>query len=307
MKRIFSLCLLTISAPSLTSAQDLTYSGAATFGVGFHDVSDISQDLRTTSLDGRLNLAFGNGLNLGVEAGFLNVDIDDVPFDLTADFMGLNASYSFAGGMSLGLYHERLTAGADILPIDISLKSTGLTAGYDMESFHFGAFIGQSDTSPSLGTDIDFRDYGLTAKHETMPNLTLGAAFLRTTIDTPGTDVDLDFLGLAAAYALNDQFSLFGGLSRTSLDLIDIDATTMGLGLGYALPEFAAVSSTVSLELARTDLSALGTDAGNLDTIRLGLTIPLGGKGSEAPLNSVADSVFNPRHSAINAGLTSAF
>lgn len=307
MKNKLAVIFVAISAPSLATAQDVSVSGAATLGVGFHDVSDVTQDIRTTSLDGRLDLAFGSGFTFGVDAGHIGIKIDDVPFDFSADFIGLRGGYDFSNGMSLGVYHEQLTAGADILPIDISLKSTGVSVGYAMEGLKFGAFVGQSKTSPSLGPDIDFNDFGLTAKYSAMPGLTLGAAFLRTTIDTPGTDVDLDFLGLAATYAVNEQISVFGGVSKTSLDLVDIDATTMGLGLGYALPEMGGVNSTVSLELARTDLSVFGTDIGNLDTIRLGLTIPLGPKGSDAPLNSVADSVFNPRHSAINAGLTSAF
>jgi hypothetical protein len=33
----------------------------------------------------------------------------------------------------------------------------------------------------------------------------------------------------------------------------------------------------------------------------------LGGKGKAVPLNSVADSILNPRHGALNSALTSAF
>lgn len=308
MTRIsLAVSLVAIVGPSVAFGQDVTVSGAATLGLGFHDVSDVPQDLRTTSLDGRLGVDFGNGLALGVEAGVIGIDIDDVPFDLNADFIGLRGSYAFGNGMSLGLYHERLTLGADVLPIDITLKSTGVSAGYATGDLTLGAFVGQSETSPSLGSDIDFRDAGLNAKYAMMPNLTLGAAFQRTTIDTPGTDVDLDFLGLAAAYSVNDKLSVFGGLSRTSLDIVDLDATTMGLGLGYSLADMIGFNATASMELARTDLSAGGLGAGDLDTVRFGLTVPLGAGSTEAPLNSVADSVFNPRHSAINAGLTSAF
>ena len=305
MKRALAVYLLTISAPTLAVAQDLSYSGALTLGVGFHSVSDIDQDLRTTSLDGRLDFDFGNGFSFGVDAGYLDLDIDEVPVDFNAQFIGLDVAYRFANGMSLGAYTEQLTASADLLPIDISLKSSGITAGYDASGLQLGAFIGQSDTSPELpGTDL--QDLGLTAKYAPMEGLKLGAAFLRTTVDTAGPEVDLDFLGLAATYVINDSFTVFGGVSKTSLDLLDADATTMGLGAGYLLP-MGGVTSTLSLELARTDLSAGGIGGGDLDTVRLGLTLPLGGKGSEAPLNSVADSVFNPRHSAINAGLTSAF
>ncbi|MCC6519054.1 MAG: hypothetical protein IT543_09420, partial [Tabrizicola sp.] len=47
-----------------------------------------------------------------------------------------------------------------------------------------------------------------------------------------------------------------------------------------------------------------GTD---LDAVRLGLTVPFGAKGPALPMNSVADSILNPRHGAFNAALTSAF
>jgi predicted porin len=307
MNRSVALLLVTISAPSLAAAQDLSYSGGVTLGLGFHDISDVEQDLSTTSLDGRLDFDFGNGFTFGVDAGYLDLSIDDVPVDLEAQFIGLNGGYKFQNGMSVGVYHEQLTMGADLLPIDIALKSTGVSFGYGMENLEFGAFIGQSNTSPELSPDIDFNDFGLTVQYAAMPNLDVAGAFLRTTIDSPGTDIDIDFLGLAATYDINEKFAVFGGFSKTSIDLIDIDATTLGLGVGYNLPEMGSISSTLSLELARTELSLGGTDVGDIDTIRLGLTIPLGGKGSEAPLNSVADSVFNPRHSAINAGLTSAF
>lgn len=153
---------------------------------------------------------------------------------------------------------------------------------------------------------VDIRNLGITAKYAVQPNFNLGGAFLRSTIDSLGDDVDIDMVGIAATYDISEQFSLFGGISQTSLDTADLEATTIGLGLGYDLAQLTGVSSTVSLEFARTDLS-LGGDSLDLDTVRFGLTFPLGGKGTEAPLNSVADSIFNPRRGTLNAALTGAF
>lgn len=153
---------------------------------------------------------------------------------------------------------------------------------------------------------MDIDNVALTAKYAAMPNLDIGGAFLRATLDVGGTDIDVDMIGLAAAYDINEQFSLFGGVSRTSQDDLDLDVTTMGLGVGYDLSQMTGMASVVSLELARTDLSAMGGST-DLDTVRIGLTLPLGGKGTEAPLNSVADSIFNPRRGAVNAALTGAF
>lgn len=77
----------------------------------------------------------------------------------------------------------------------------------------------------------------------------------------------------------------------------------MGIGLGYDLGAKAGFSATVSLEVAKTDFGT-GSD---MDAVRLGLTVPFGAKGPALPMNSVADSILNPRHGAFNAAMTSAF
>jgi predicted porin len=300
MKRCLALLLVTISTPSLVAAQDL--SGGVTLGFGEHDFAD--QGLSTATLDGRVGFAFANGVTFGVDAGYMDLGIDGAPIDLTANFVGLNLGYRFSNGMSAGVYVEQLTGSISLVPIDISLKSIGAEFGYAMTNLEFGAHIGRSSTSPDLGIDID--NIGLTAKYTPMENLDIAGAFLRATLSSGGTDIDIDMIGMAAAYDVNEQFSVFGGLSRTSIGDVDVDFTTMGLGVGYDLSQMTGLATVVSLEVARTEIS-LGGSSEDLDTVRLGLTFPLGGKGSEAPLNSVADSIFNPRHGAVNAALTGTF
>lgn len=307
MKHSIAMLLVTLSAPGLALAQEVSFSGAATIGYGSHDLSDTETDLSTRTLDGRVGMDFGNGFSFGVDVGLLDANIDDVPLDLDARSAGLNGAYRFANGLSVGLYHERLTASIDMIEDNITLKSTGLSFGYEAEALTLGAFIGDSSTSPEISSDIDVRDYGLTATYGGIEQLSLGVALLRTTIKTPDGDADIDLIGLAANYAINDQFSVFAGISQVSQDDLDFDTTTFGLGVSYDLPEYGGFASTVSLELAQSDLSLFGSDVGDLDTVRLGLTIPLGGTASKAPLNSVADSIFNPRRSAVSAGLTGAF
>lgn len=301
MKRALALSLLAIAAPGLAVSQEV--SGAVTLGFGEHSISDIDQDLSTASLDGRVNLSFANGMTLGVNAGYLDLGIDGAPIDINATFVGLDVGYRMASGLSVGAYAEQLTADAD-LGFDLSLKSMGAKVGYAAGGLEVGAHLGRTSVSPDLA-DIEADTLGLTTKYATIPNLTLGGTFQRASISAGGGEVDVDLIGVAGAYDVNEQFSLFGGISRTSIDEADADITTMGLGLGYDL-NMGGVASTVSLELARTDLSVFGGST-DLDTVRLGLTLPLGGKGTEAPLNSVADSVFNPRHGAVNAALTGAF
>jgi hypothetical protein len=302
MKRSIALFLLTISAPTLAVAQEI--AGGVTLGFGKHTISDIDQDLTTASLDGRANITFSNGFTLGVSAGYLDVDIDNVPVSLTADFIGLDVGYKLSNGVAFGVYSENLTAKISGVPIDISLRTLGGRVDYATGDLVVGAHIGRSSTSPDIGINID--NYGLTGKYTIQPNLDIGGAFLRAHLSGGGTSVDVDLVGIAAAYDVNSQVSIFGGVSNTSIDLINADITTYGIGAGYSLADMTGVASSVSLELARTDLSAGGPST-NLDTVRLGLTFPLGGKGTEAPLNSVADSIFNPRHGAVNAALTGAF
>lgn len=302
MKRALALCLLTISAPTLALAQEM--SGAVTLGFGDHEVSDIDQGLSTASLDGRMNMVFANGMTFGVNAGYLDLGIDGAPIDINATFVGLDVGYKMASGLSFGAYAEQLTADAGI-GIDLSLKSMGAKAGYQTGHLDFGAFVGRTSVSPDI-TGIEADTFGVSAKYAAMESLTLGGSFQRASLSAGGSEeVDVDLIGVAGTYDVTGQFSLFGGVSRTTIDEADLDITTMGLGLGYNL-DLGGVSSTVSLELARTDLSAFGGST-DLDTVRLGFTVPLGGAGTEAPLNSVADSIFNPRHGAVNAALTGAF
>lgn len=303
MQRLLALALLTVSAPCLATAQEL--SGGVTLGFGNHNISDIDQDLSTASLDGRVNLAFDNGVTFGVNAGYLDLGIDGAPFDITATFVGLDVGYKMSNGLSFGVFAEQLTGQAGIIPFDLSLKSIGAEFGYATGNLELGAHIGRTSISPDI-LPIDADTLGLTAKYAAMPNLMVGGTFQRATLSLGSDEADVDLIGLAAAYGVTDQISLFGGVSRTSIDEVDGDVTTMGLGVGYDV-NVGGVASTVSLELARTDLSIGGGGSIDLDTVRLGWTFPLGGKGTEAPLNSVADSIFNPRHGAVNAALTGAF
>ncbi len=302
MKSSLALLLVTISAPSLAVAQDM--SGGVTLGFGQHSVDEIDQDLSTATLDGRVDFAFANGMTFGVEAGYIDLGIDGAPMDISGTNVELDLGYKLENGLSFGAYAGQTTIDAGI-GVDLSLKSIGAEIGYATGGWDLGLSLGRTSTSPDLGVDID--NLGLTVKYAAMPNLDIGGAFLRATLDVGGTDADVDMLGLAAAYDINEQFSLFGGVSRTSQDDLDLDVTTMGLGVGYDLSQMTGMASVVSLELARTELEVSGLGSTDLDTVRIGLTLPLGGKGTEAPLNSVADSIFNPRHGAVNAALTGAF
>jgi hypothetical protein len=302
MKIQFCLVLALLATTAAAQAQE--FSGGLTFSYGTIDSDDAGTDVSATGIDGRMKMAFENGATIGLQVGKIDLGIDGVPFDLTGEFVGIDGAYRFTNGMSLGAFAEQLSVGIDVLSDDLSLKSYGLTAGYEMEHLDLGAFVGASTTSPDLG--IDVRNYGLTAQYGASSQLTFGGAYLNANLESGGTDVDISFTGIAATYAFTDAVMAFGGFSRSSIDLADVDVDTMGLGVGYDLTQVAGFASTVSLELARTTLSSGGFES-DLDTLRFGVTFPFAKTGTALPMNSVADSVLNPRHGAFNAALTSAF
>lgn len=158
-----------------------------------------------------------------------------------------------------------------------------------------------SISPPVLPVDID--NLGIAMSYTGQPGLEAGATWLRAELSSGGVSENIDFKGVAASYVFKDAFIVYGGMSKADFFLGGSDLDTMGLGLGYDLGATTGFSATVSLELARTDFGT-GTD---LDAVRLGLTVPFGAKGPALPMNSVADSILNPRHGAFNAALTSAF
>lgn len=73
----------------------------------------------------------------------------------------------------------------------------------------------------------------------------------------------------------SNGWSGFAGVNWFDVDNVNLDATTFGVGVGYDLKQVSQVPALVSLELARSDVSLGGTSA-DVDTIRLGVTFPLG-------------------------------
>ncbi|HSF65689.1 MAG TPA: hypothetical protein VLA78_14970 [Paracoccaceae bacterium] len=290
--------------PGLALAQD--FSGAATLGYGLSSVDGTSDDLTSLTLDGRFVYDAGNGLTFGGDLSVARVDVDGVSENLTGSAYGVDVAYRLQNGLSLGAYLER--AEIDVSGLgDIAATSFGIEAGYGVGQADIRVFAGRTDTSPELPPGIDVRDLGVTATYAISDRLSLGAALVNTEISGFGDSVDLRFVGVAGAYSLNDQWSFFGGITETSVGVLDADVRTMGLGLSYDMSQLVNFGSVASLELARTRGSVSGFGSADVDTIRLGLTIPLGSGDADVPLNSVADTVFNPRRNALSQGVLAAF
>lgn len=301
MKNTALLALALAVVPALASAE-ITVTGGATLTYGKLDGAFGPNDVKEKGLDGRMKLDFGNGLLFGVQVGKIDMPVSGTPISLEGEFIALDAAYKFANGMRVGAYADRLTMGIDLSPIDLTLKTSGLSVGYEGQGFDVEAFMGNTSISPPV-LPVDIDNLGIAMSYTGQPGLEAGATWLRAELSSGGVSENIDFKGVAASYVFKDAFIVYGGMSKADFFLGGSDLDTMGLGLGYDLGATTGFSATVSLELARTDFGT-GTD---LDAVRLGLTVPFGAKGPALPMNSVADSILNPRHGAFNAALTSAF
>jgi hypothetical protein len=301
MKDTALLALALAVVPGLASAE-ITVTGGATLTYGELDGAFGPGDMKEKGLDGRMKLDFGNGILFGVQVGKIDMPVSGTPISLEGEFIALDAAYRFANGMRVGAYADRLTMGADLSPIDLTLKTNGLSVGYEGQGFDVEAFMGQTSISPPI-LPVDIDNLGVAVSYTGQPGLEAGATWLRADLSAGGTSQNIDFKGVAASYVFKDAFIVYGGMSKADFFITGADLDTMGLGLGYDLGAKTGFSATVSLEVAKTDFGT-GSD---MDAVRLGLTVPFGAKGPALPMNSVADSILNPRHGAFNAALTSAF
>ena len=300
-----AMIMVTFTLTATSSfAQELT--GAATLGFGLSDVSDISEDIDTLTLNGRFGLAAANGFRFGVDLNSIKGSFEDTSEDVTATLFGAYGGYQFEGGGTAGGYIERANLDTGSLLGDLSANSYGLLGGYDFEGGGVGGFVGMTTTDPDLPDDVDIYDYGIKLKFAASDKFTMGISAVRTTISGPGDEVGLGFYGIAGSYTVTETVSIFGGLSTSTLDDVDADLTSFGIGVNYDLAEATGVNASLSMELARSNLSIGGTD-GSIDTVRFGFSIPLGKSDFSVPLNSVADAVINPRHSVISSTVLAAF
>lgn len=292
MKKTTLLALLISTAPVLAQAETITGGMTLTYT----ELSNDFGDMETKGLDGRVGIDMDNGFSFGIEMGQSSMSVTGVPVDLEAEFYGLNAKYGFGNGMSAGVFMDRFSVGIDGLPIELTLKTNGVTFDYEGNGFEAEVFYGTTDI-----TSLDVDNYGVAGSYTGVEGLEIGAAFHRAQLSMGGDSADLDFSGVAGTYLVTPSLMVFGGTGQLDLlGLGDLDST--GLGVSYGLGAGAGFSTSLSLEVARTAL-----EGENLDVIRVGLTIPLGKQGPVLPMNSVADSILNPRHGALVAGLTAGF
>lgn len=307
--------LLALSTALVTPLAVLSqdFSGAVTFGYSHTDVPDANTKLNGVQLDGRLNLSMGNGLAFDARYNVFNLGVAGADADISGSLMALAVTYDVSSALSAGVFVENAELGVDFAGLALgsiaSSNTFGIEGHYKTSVLDFGASVATGKTGGLIAAalpNVDLMHFGLSAIYTPSDALTLGGSFIRTNLESaalPGS-VNIDYIGLAANYVINDKFSVFGGLSRTKTDLVDLQATSISLGGSYDMSSFAGMPLMASLELAQTRPELLGADT-KINSIRLGMTIPLGRNAAKAPLNSGADAILNPSHSALSQMLLS--
>jgi hypothetical protein len=302
----YTTCILGALAaamPFALSAQDIT--GAAT--LGFASVNGSAADVDDAairSLDGQLNLKYDNGLMLGAKAASARADIDGLEEDTSVNVFGLTAGAGFANFWNGGAYYEFGDISEDGFGNE-SIDSYGLFLGYASDLMAFELFGGSTDGYALSGADVDWTDLGARASFNIGTLGVVGGHIQRSRLSEGGDTVDLTSFGLGGQYTVAPGLNAFAGFTSAEIDELAGELTTFGIGIGYDLSAATNFPAILSLELARTRLSD-DVDSIDEDSIRFGLTLPLGG-AKTLPLNSAASNAMSPNRTALTTALVGSF
>ncbi|WP_324752950.1 hypothetical protein [Roseovarius sp. Pro17] len=293
--RLLACAMLTVPGAGL--AQDFT--GAATLGYAYSSVSGFRPNVNGFSLDGAGTFAFQSGFSLDVDGSLLHANPDRGGNAGVFD-VGGQLNYRFLSGPLVGAYLEYASLDSNgLLGSDINATSYGVTGGYEGSLLQATAFFGGTDASTMLGASSDWTDYGVNVAYTPTQYTKFAGHWMRSDIDTIFAETKVTSIGVGGDHDFGAGFTGFGAISHLNFDARNIDATSYGFGVGYDLSQIARVPAQVSLELARTKIDPVGPDT-DVDTIRFGVTIPLGARSGGAPLNSAASSAMSPRHNALS-------
>jgi hypothetical protein len=288
--------------PIGVAAQEI--AGAATFGLGSYDSSDGFADFSTLSLDGEIDLKFSNGLMFGATAATTRADVDGIAEDASVNTFGLTAGYTFASQWNGGVYFENSEFVLEGFG-SASIDSYGLFAGFSSDLMDLEVFGGVTDGYEVSGAGIDWNDLGLSLSYNMGPDGKFGGHVMRSHLSRGAVELDMVSAGLGGHYAFGQGFMGFAGLTHATVEEFAGDITTVGIGVGYDLSAFTNFAAVASLEVAHTRLDD-GTDTYDEDSIRLGVTVPLGGAAT-VPMNSVARSALSPNRTAVTSTLIGAY
>jgi predicted porin len=314
MKRLLLAGAAAMVMPAVATAQSaITFDGTASLGYNFSnvDIGGFDVDLSGMSLDLDTDVGFSESFSVGLDFGIAATTIDaggGLEIDLDLMSMAIEPVYSLSNGAYFGAYYRMgdLDLSLPGLPITFGIDSDsyGLFGGYENGPIWVEAFIGTSDSEPSLPGNIDIMDYGIAASYDISPDFDVFGSILRTDIDAGGTDLALTAFSIGADYGFGNGLAAYGSVGLLDIDLGplgDFDATGLTLGVSYDLSDMASIPMVVNAEYSRTvvDLSPLPIDP-EIDRFALGVTIPLGG-GSSQPLNSNTSTARGDYRSAVAA------
>lgn len=285
---IFATALSVV--PAVAMAQDA--SGALTFGYAHGNLGGGVKPSALT-FDGIVNVGLGNNLSLNARANTGRIKVNGLPGSVSTHVLGLGLSYALGNGGWVGGFIENGNVGLSTLPVNFGYTQYGIEGGYKLGGVDVAGFIGYS---------TDVTSVGISGKYSDGARYQVGGALISSRIDLGGAKQNTNFAGLAGAYAVTSDINVFGGVGRTGLSGLG-NLTTVGLGLSYGLGETMA-NSTLSLELARSSVSGGLAD---MNSVRVGVTIPLGGNRTTVPQNSVAGSILNPGKNTISQTVLGAF
>ncbi|WP_425053182.1 hypothetical protein [Psychromarinibacter sp. S121] len=304
---VAALCVA--ASVSVTAAQAQDWTAAATVGLGFGEFSDTDTSVTTYSIDVSGRVKFTNGLSVGLDLGYANLESDDVAGSSSVTSFAVAPRYRFATvPYAVGGYVEYASLDDTGFTTSLDATSVGLTGGYVGTNWRTEVFWGITDTDPEIGADTDIQDYGISVGVLSSDRLSFAGNLVRTSIEDSGVTVNADLFEIASTYQFGNGFGLFGSVSHTTISSLgdSVDVNTVGIGGSYYLGDRIQLPLTVSLELAQSEID-YGGYTGDMSTVRFGLTMPIGGKGGKLPLNSTAGAVQNGRHSAITSTVLSAF
>ncbi|WP_010140306.1 hypothetical protein [Oceanicola sp. S124] len=299
--------LLALSGGAAMAAP--TWDGVLT--LGYANSSNDGGDAETLSLDGAASLDFGNGLSLDMDVVLMSVEADGQSVEATK--FGIAPEYHFASGLTLGAYLERGSLGGDAISLggdDIVMSALGLTIGMETETTDFEVYLGTGiagDALDDFAGGLDVLHYGASLAVTPTDRLAVAAALQFGEYGFNGNTLNSHSVGLAVNYEVTDAIAIFGAAQMTSVQAFGLEMRQVGLGTSYDLGDLAGVPMVLSAELARLQLNAGGTNLSEADTVRIGVTIPLGGKTDKMPQNSLASGIFNPGHDPLVETIRMAF
>lgn len=286
-----------LAVPSAGLAQD--FVGTTTLGYGYSSVSGSRPDVNAYSLDGAGTFDFRNGFSLDVDGSYKHANTKHGSNAGVFDAGG-ELNYRFLAGPVVGAYLEYAHLDSNgLLGRNMNATSYGVTGGMENDLLQAKLFFGGTDASSIRRSSSNWTDYGVNVAYTPTLSTTIAGHWMRSNIKTANEKSNVTSAGIGAEHDFGAGFVGFGGINHMNFAALDIKATSYGFGLGYDLAQVARVPAQLSLELARTKVDPIGAST-DVDTIRLGVTIPLGAPNSGAPLNSNANSAMSPRHNGLS-------